>query len=249
MSRGYADQRATVAAGFDLIHVRQGIASLEAALRLEDRHLIIGIDSRAPGMRPYVQVPAANLEQVVICHDQGVRIDPAVLRDLSDSFANKLDVAVREVDLKPLVIRGNLDRETLRRRICNRDDHADAQPRTEFEEIVAAAFAEVLGMQRVGRDEHFLEIGGNSLAATQVISRLRPRFGSSITVRDLFEHPTVAALAQSLQQRPDAGPAIHHEPGATVVAVDEAQIDVNGLTDEQVTAMLDSLLASKEESQ
>jgi acyl carrier protein len=248
MSRAYSDHRATVAAGFDLINIRQGIASLEAALRLEDRHLIIGIDCRAPGMRPHVLNMPANLEQLVICHDPCVRMEPAALPKLADEFGSRLDLAICEIDLKPLGVRGHHDRESLRQRICNRDDPADAEPRSDVERRVAAAFAEVLGMARVGRDEHFLEIGGNSLAATQVISRLRPHFGASISVRDLFEHPTVAALAQSLQQRPAMCAPPQQEPLEGVAAANDAEIDVNGLTDDQVTAMLDSLLAAREES-
>jgi acyl carrier protein len=248
MSRAYSDHRATVAAGFDLISVRQGIASFEAALRVEDRHLIIGIDGRAPAMRPHVLTPPANLEKLVICHHPDVRIDPVALPEMEDEFGNRLDPAIREVDLKPLGAHGHHDRDALRRRICGGDDDADAQPRSDVERLVANAFAEVLGIARVGRDEHFLEIGGNSLAATQVISRLRPQFGSAISVRDLFEHPTVASLAQSLQERPVAQAMLQQEPSQSVVAASEAEIDVNGLTDEQVTAMLDSLLAAGEES-
>jgi acyl-CoA synthetase (AMP-forming)/AMP-acid ligase II len=248
MSRAYADQRATVAAGFDLINARQGMASLDASLRLQDRHLIIGIDHHAPGMRPHVQSAPANLEQLVICHDPEIRVDSAGLPQLRDSFGATLTIAAREMDLKPFALHGRLDRQSLLRRLCDRDDHAAAEPRTDAERFVAAAFAEVLGMPRVGRDEHFLEIGGNSLAATQVISRLRPRFGTAINVRDLFENPTVAALAESLQRRTHGCEQTQEEPLTPSSARIEAEIDVNGLTDEQVTAMLDSLLAAGEES-
>ncbi|CAK0764242.1 hypothetical protein CCP3SC5AM1_370001 [Gammaproteobacteria bacterium] len=69
---------------------------------------------------------------------------------------------------------------------------------TPTEEIIAAIWAEVLGLDRVGRDDNFFELGGHSLLATQVTSRLRKAFGFNVTVRQLFEHPVLSQLATML---------------------------------------------------
>ncbi|WP_280401090.1 non-ribosomal peptide synthetase, partial [Nocardia carnea] len=68
-------------------------------------------------------------------------------------------------------------------------------PSTPIEEIVAAVFAEVLGVERVGADDDFFALGGNSLIATQVAARIGAALDVSLPVRALFEAPTVAALA------------------------------------------------------
>ncbi|MFZ2177271.1 MAG: amino acid adenylation domain-containing protein, partial [Rhodococcus sp. (in: high G+C Gram-positive bacteria)] len=68
-------------------------------------------------------------------------------------------------------------------------------PRSVAESLVAEAFAEVLGVERVGAEDDFFAIGGNSLSATRVVARLNAIWGTALGVRELFEAPTVAALA------------------------------------------------------
>nr|WP_261779194.1 non-ribosomal peptide synthetase [Rhodococcus erythropolis] len=71
-------------------------------------------------------------------------------------------------------------------------------PTTPIEEIVASVFAEVLAIERVGLDDDFFELGGNSLVATRLVSRLGSALGFVVPVRDVFEATTVHALAARL---------------------------------------------------
>ncbi|WP_342781545.1 amino acid adenylation domain-containing protein [Amycolatopsis rhizosphaerae] len=80
-------------------------------------------------------------------------------------------------------------------------------PRTPTEEKLAALWARVLRVDRVGVEDDFFALGGHSLLATQVHARLRSAFGADLSLRRLFELRTVAALAAEVEARADAAPA------------------------------------------
>jgi non-ribosomal peptide synthetase component F len=69
-----------------------------------------------------------------------------------------------------------------------------------IEELVAAAWCDVLGLSQVGMESNFFEIGGHSLVANQLISRLRAVLGVEVPLRAVFEEPTVAGLARQVEQ-------------------------------------------------
>lgn len=72
--------------------------------------------------------------------------------------------------------------------------------------MVAAAWAAVLGRDRVGRDENFFDLGGSSLLLVSAQSAVNEALGSDLTTVDLFAHPTVADLAGHLAARGTAAP-------------------------------------------
>ncbi|WP_051287456.1 non-ribosomal peptide synthetase [Paenibacillus taiwanensis] len=75
------------------------------------------------------------------------------------------------------------------------------KPRTEKEMMVAQLFRDILGIPDAGIHEHFFELGGHSLKATMLVSRLSELFEEEIPVSVVFERPTVAELAQYLEDR------------------------------------------------
>ena len=70
-----------------------------------------------------------------------------------------------------------------------------APPSTPAEKEVAAIWRDVLGLEQIGKHDDFFELGGHSLLAMQVISRVRRAFRVKVSVRNLFEMPTVAEFA------------------------------------------------------
>ncbi|NLF71784.1 MAG: amino acid adenylation domain-containing protein [Candidatus Anammoximicrobium sp.] len=84
-------------------------------------------------------------------------------------------------------------------------------PRTETERILAQAWSELLGIDGIGIHDSFLQLGGHSLLAAQAMSRIGQQFHVALPLRELFETPTIAALATAIEaaQR-DAGASAFH---------------------------------------
>ncbi|MEV5838466.1 non-ribosomal peptide synthase/polyketide synthase, partial [Nocardia sp. NPDC052112] len=117
--------------------------------------------------------------------------------------AYMVPAAIVVLDAFPLNSSGKLDRKALPEpTFTSREFRAPATP---VEEIVAGVFGDVLGTERVGADDDFFALGGNSLVATQVVGRLSAAIGGRVPVRALFEAPTVAALAVKLEQLSGVG--------------------------------------------
>jgi amino acid adenylation domain-containing protein len=99
----------------------------------------------------------------------------------------------------PLTSNGKIDRRALP--LPNPELHRSVDyvaPDNPTQEAIATIFGQVLKLEKVGIDDNFFEIGGNSLQATQVMSRLRESFSLELPLRRLFEQPTVADLASAV---------------------------------------------------
>ncbi|HEX6289883.1 MAG TPA: amino acid adenylation domain-containing protein, partial [Herpetosiphonaceae bacterium] len=118
------------------------------------------------------------------------------------------------LDRLPLNVNGKIDRKALPAPDVQPADMSVpyAAPRTPIEELVAAIWAQVLRVGRVGRHDRFFELGGHSLLATQLVSRLRDTFRVELPLRTLFEAPTVAELAARIEAARETAHAIQMSP-------------------------------------
>ena len=131
------------------------------------------------------------------------------------------------LDSIPLTDRGKVDRRALTVPGAESAPRSKifAPPQTHTEERIARFWCEVLGMEDVGRHDHFFEIGGQSLLAAQIVSRIRKELHLEMPLRVMFEAPTVAQLAERLDQallrrerRADAPPILSLSHGHEVPA-------------------------------
>src|SRR4029079_9058648 len=127
---------------------------------------------------------------------------PAALRDLAArSLPAHMVPAVVLLDEFPLNTNGKLDRQALPAPAWT--SAADyVAPRPSAERLIAEVWADVLGVDRVGRTDNFFELGGDSIISVRVVSRLRAALGVEVSPRMLFTGPTVAALAEAIGADP-----------------------------------------------
>ncbi|MFE6855973.1 AMP-binding protein, partial [Streptomyces sp. NPDC057674] len=154
-------------------------------------------------------------QAVVLARGEGVRQnlvaylerpaggEPPATADLRAALAEVLPdymVPARYVVLErlPLLAHGKVDRKALPAPVDGPPAGAGVDPEGATEEIIAAMWAELLDLPRVGALDDFFELGGHSLLATQVVARMRrafPDLATPVGVMDLFKYPTVRRLA------------------------------------------------------
>ncbi|WP_263996983.1 thioesterase domain-containing protein, partial [Mycobacterium intracellulare] len=131
-------------------------------------------------------------------------VDPADVRArLGQRLpAYMVPAAVVVIDALPLTVNGKLDTRALPApEYCEGDRYR--APVTPTEEIVAGIYAQVLGLERVGVDDSFFDLGGDSLSAMRVIAAINKSLDAGLAVRTLFHAPSVRSLSRELGQ--DAG--------------------------------------------
>ncbi|MGH3724959.1 MAG: amino acid adenylation domain-containing protein [Mycobacterium sp.] len=123
-------------------------------------------------------------------------LDPAVVRAaLAERLpAYMVPAAVVVLDVLPLTVNGKLDTRALPAPEYQDADHYRA-PEDAIEEILAGIYAQVLGVEQVGVDDSFFDLGGDSISSMQVVARARAA-GLLLRPRDIFVEQTVSRLAQ-----------------------------------------------------
>jgi amino acid adenylation domain-containing protein len=189
----------------------------------------------------------ARLVGYLVPAGQG-HVSPAALRDHLKARLPEYMVPAAFVTLDglPLTPSGKLDRKALPTLDTARPgpEASYVAPRNPVEQAVALIWADVLGVERVGAHDNFFDLGGHSLLATQVLSRIRQAYPVDISLRRLFEEPTVANLASAImdgQRRSD-------NETIDKVAPDELQIlsDLDQMSDDEVDSLLQGALAEEE---
>jgi acyl carrier protein len=105
------------------------------------------------------------------------------------------------VDSLPLTPAGKIDRRALPLPDRTRPDldSTFVAPRTETESLIANTWSQILGVEQVGVYDNFFDLGGHSLMAIQILSRLRNIVNVEIPLRAMYETPTVANLAMAVE--------------------------------------------------
>jgi amino acid adenylation domain-containing protein/FkbM family methyltransferase len=171
------------------------------------------------------------------------RLRAEVARQLPDYMVPAEFVLLEELPLTPS---GKLDRRALPRtekRATGGFGSGYVAPRNALEEQLSRLFAEMLQGDRVGVRDNFFDRGGHSLLATRMVARVQESYGVALSLRRFFEAPTVEAVARAVEEM-DGG-ALGEPAAAPPIERLESVPDVDGMSDEEVSAMLDGLLADQ----
>jgi len=177
--------------------------------------VVVARDGEAGDKRLVAYIVAADEERSAKDkQDSSSAHRPVSVSELRDHLRRRLPdymlpSAWAVMDKLPLLPNGKVDRKALPAVEGTRPELGVAYvpPRTPTEEVLADLWSQVLGVKRVGALDQFFDLGGHSLSATQLISRVRQVFRLEVPLHTLFDAPTVAGLAQRLDamQRSDSG--------------------------------------------
>ncbi|MBX8613199.1 AMP-binding protein, partial [Pseudomonas cichorii] len=105
------------------------------------------------------------------------------------------------LDAMPLTGNGKLDRKALPKPDASQLQNSYVAPQSELEQQLAAIWADVLKVERVGLHDNFFELGGHSLVAVQMLVRVREQLQHEVSLKELFEQPCVAGLVAVIEQK------------------------------------------------
>ena len=152
--------------------------------------------------------------------------------DLPRLVVSTADLHARILEIAGRIARADNAAEAVERDAYERPelDQEYVAPRDATEDRIAAIWAELLGIDRVGVHDDFLALGGHSLLATQMLSRLRSELGAELTLAMVFEAPTVAELARRIAPG---------EPGTAAAAGSDAlDLEIQGLSESERQSLL-----------
>ncbi|RYZ37358.1 MAG: amino acid adenylation domain-containing protein, partial [Myxococcaceae bacterium] len=187
------------------------LAEVENALRAHAyvREAVAVVREDVPGDKRLVAYFVAG---------EDLDLDPAVLRTFLEQRLPEymLPSAFVPLTALPLTANAKLDRKALPAPEGVRASRQEyVAPRTEMEQRLAAIWTQVLRVERVSVDDNFFDLGGDSIISIQVVARAR-QAGVRLSVRDLFQHPTLGALANvaklSVGTQAEQGPVVGEVP-------------------------------------
>ncbi|MGY0065356.1 amino acid adenylation domain-containing protein [Streptomyces sp. QTS137] len=183
MSSGYRLAALTEARGYRALDTTAALRSFDLARTLDEPHLLIGADRSAPWVRSHVLEPARQVRRLAgrVALEDGAELG-ALCRAASEAAGGEHWVLCAAGGAaQPEAPSGQGER--LR----------------DLERRLADLWCDVLGRDRVGRDDNFFDLGGNSLLLVAAQSAVDRAFGIELPVVDLFAHPTVRDLARHLE--------------------------------------------------
>jgi len=186
--------------GYSAMSPSQALDSMIAGLLRKQHQLAIGLDLASPHVQRHTAQRPAPLRVLsgyyTLSASSGLTLNKDGI-EVRDRFGSKTQCRLVNVppaalaDINTTSPNGNTETAAKKR----------IPPRTETEQQMVRIWREVLAVSNVSMDDKFFELGGDSLLALRVANRLRESFGVRVSLRDLFEMPTIAEFAAVVAER------------------------------------------------
>nr|APD72039.1 non-ribosomal peptide synthetase 5 [Streptomyces sp.] len=202
MNRGRSTAPA-LSRGFGAIDPADGLRLFLAGIAAPDHHLIVGLDLAHPAVVDQLVPDHLRAGEVVVAYTANGAA-PEAIREAVQAGSGDCAVPVRTVEVEHIPRRpdGTVDAGTLLQiTAADRIRRRSTPPATPLEQQLALLWADALGHPRIGRDDSFFDLGGNSLRATRLLALVEDRVGVRLGTQELFEHPTVAEMAAMVADR------------------------------------------------
>jgi len=196
MSRGQA-VTAAEHRGFRAVEPARGLRLFLAAAALPDHYVLLGLDLTNRWIVDEVAVDRVEVSEVVVAY-AAPDVEPEALDAAVAAAARSCPAPVRLVRV-PRIPRGHAGEVDGARLLldcaADRPVRAFAEPVGDLEQRLARCWAATLDRPRIGRDESFFELGGNSLTAVRLLALVDRELGVAVTSQALYEDATVAGMA------------------------------------------------------
>jgi len=182
--------------------------------RLDDQVKVRGFRIELGEIEAALAKHPAVRQAVVMCrkdpHGDKCLVAYTVLSEAVDTHALKsflkqhlpdymVPSAMVILDAMPVTPNGKVDRDALPPPVTDQLQATYIAPSNNLEQTIASVWQDVLGLDRVGTDDNFFDLGGHSLLLAQVHDKLNGMLENEVTIIDLFRYPTIRALAVHIQ--------------------------------------------------
>lgn len=167
----------------------------------------------------------------LIAFCSGSSDDAAVRSELADRLPDyMIPATIQWLDELPQTPAGKTDYRSLPTNSIEPLESQTSPPQTPLESALAEVWCEVLECEAIGRDDHFFDLGGNSLMAAQLFARLRQRLDINLPLREIYTRPTIAMLASAI---------VMHQAETDADDLSDMLATIDSLSDDEVMRALD----------
>lgn len=243
--------------GYSTIAAQAGMNSLLLALCGGRAHSIIGLDADNWSVRKRLAFESRSLLRLVCCFTarEGHSAIESSLgsSEIPDRFGRRSQCEFLQLERMPETADGEIDIRALQAMVDDRSGGKDELPASALERQIAALWSELLAIDEPGRHSSFFRLGGSSISAMRLISRLNEAFDIRLEMRDLFDACTLADMALLVDSRRTRG-----LPGGVRVAPDakterdeplnarELLANIDRMSEEEVASLLEKITQQDE---